>query len=154
MRVSLLVAFAVVTAASVPGHAAVTVLGNGLAAGCFQAAEFGADPKSGFGFTLARYSIAPGIQVSGRLRSPGQNFPLAFNGTVKVSGRNAASGTLRVSGKTVSGVLGGRRVAGRTLSADAERDLVRQGPGSASTVRSGFPAAWPRFPFWASRRSS
>ena len=47
MRVSLLVAFAVVTAASVPGHAAVTVLGNGLAAGCFQAAEFGGDPKSG-----------------------------------------------------------------------------------------------------------
>jgi tetratricopeptide (TPR) repeat protein len=32
-----------------PAHAAVTVLGNGLAAGCYQAAEFGADPKTGIG---------------------------------------------------------------------------------------------------------
>ena len=35
------------TALSAPAHAAVTVLGNGLAAGCFQAAEFGGDPKDG-----------------------------------------------------------------------------------------------------------
>jgi pimeloyl-ACP methyl ester carboxylesterase len=103
--------------------------------------------RSGFGFTLARYGIAPGIQVSGRLRSSGQSFPLAFTGSVKVSGRNAAAGSLHVSGKTVSGTLGGRRVAGRTLSVEAERSLVRQGSGSASTVRSGVPAAWPRFPF-------
>jgi pimeloyl-ACP methyl ester carboxylesterase len=102
--------------------------------------------KSGLGMRLVRYSIAPGIQVSGRLTAPAGKFPLNFSGTVKVSGRNAAHGTLRVAGKTVSGVLGGRRVAGRSLSLGAEAGLVRQGSGSASTVRSGFPAAWPRFP--------
>jgi tetratricopeptide (TPR) repeat protein len=46
VKVSLLVALAAMVAASVRAHAAVTVLGNGLAAGCFHAAEFGADPKS------------------------------------------------------------------------------------------------------------
>jgi tetratricopeptide (TPR) repeat protein len=47
VRINLLIALATITAASSSGRAAVTVLGNGLAAGCFQAAEFGADPKSG-----------------------------------------------------------------------------------------------------------
>lgn len=46
MRVNPLIALAAVVAASGPAHAAVTVLGHGLAAGCFQAAEFGVDPKS------------------------------------------------------------------------------------------------------------
>jgi tetratricopeptide (TPR) repeat protein len=40
-------AFAAALGAIAPAHAAVTVLGNGLAAGCFQAAEFGANPATG-----------------------------------------------------------------------------------------------------------
>ena len=46
MRVNLLIGLAGIVATTLPAHAAVTVLGNGLAAGCFQAAEFGGDPKS------------------------------------------------------------------------------------------------------------
>jgi tetratricopeptide (TPR) repeat protein len=46
MRLNLLIALSTVVATSLPAHAAVTVLGNGLAAACFQAAEFGADPKA------------------------------------------------------------------------------------------------------------
>ncbi len=72
--------------------------------------------RTGLGFRLVGYSIATGIQVGGRLTAPAGDFPLRFSGTVKVSGRNAAHGTLHISGKSVSGVLGGRRIAGRDCS--------------------------------------
>jgi pimeloyl-ACP methyl ester carboxylesterase len=64
-------------------------------------------------FRLTGYSIAPGVRLTGTLRWTSLAFPLPFRGTLTVSGPNAARGTLRVSGSAVSGVLGGRRVAGR-----------------------------------------
>lgn len=65
------------------------------------------------GFKLARYSIAPGVQVSGNLRLRAGGPPFTFKGTVKVSGAAAAKGTLRVSGNAVAGTLAGQRVSGR-----------------------------------------
>ena len=63
-------------------------------------------------FTLSRYSIVPGVVVSGRLavKPP---IPLGVAGTVRVSGPKAVAGTLRVGGGKVSGTLGGRRVSAR-----------------------------------------
>jgi pimeloyl-ACP methyl ester carboxylesterase len=66
--------------------------------------------SSGLAFTLSRYSLAPGVTVSGRLtvKPP---IPLGLGGTVRVSGPKAVAGTLRISGGKVSGTLGGRRVS-------------------------------------------
>jgi hypothetical protein len=64
-------------------------------------------------FRLVRYSILPGVRVSGKLGRTGGGFPLAFKGTVRVSGPAAAAGTIRVSRGRVSGVLAGRRVSAR-----------------------------------------
>jgi tetratricopeptide (TPR) repeat protein len=47
MKIHHLAFAAAALGAIVPANAAVTVLGNGLAAGCYQAAEFGANPKTG-----------------------------------------------------------------------------------------------------------
>jgi pimeloyl-ACP methyl ester carboxylesterase len=68
---------------------------------------------NGSGFTLVRYSIAPGLLVSGKLRLAAAGPPFRFKGTVRVSGSAAARGTLRISGRNVSGTLGGRRVSAR-----------------------------------------
>jgi pimeloyl-ACP methyl ester carboxylesterase len=58
-------------------------------------------------FTLARYSIAPGVALSGTIRVRGVMPPLAFVGSVRVSA--AASGTLTLD----HGSLRGRLRAGR-----------------------------------------
>jgi pimeloyl-ACP methyl ester carboxylesterase len=63
------------------------------------------------GFRLANYAVAPGTRVSGRLTAGGSGLPLTFTGTLRVAGR--APGTLHVSGHSLSGVLGGRRVSGQ-----------------------------------------
>jgi pimeloyl-ACP methyl ester carboxylesterase len=65
------------------------------------------------GFTLTRYSIAPGVFVSGKLTLAGVGPPTTYRGTVKVSGPAAVAGTLRFSKDTVTGRLGGRRVSGK-----------------------------------------
>jgi hypothetical protein len=49
--------------------------------------------------------------VSGRLRQIAAGAPLAFRGTVTVSGRASAPGTLQIFAGTIRGTLGGRRVA-------------------------------------------
>jgi TAP-like protein len=66
----------------------------------------------GTGFTLTRYSVAPGVVVSGKIRAA-FGTPFVFTGTVRVSGPKAAAGTLHVSRTTLSGMLGGRRVSVR-----------------------------------------
>jgi hypothetical protein len=68
---------------------------------------------TGPAFTLVRYSILPGVRLSGKLSRTGDGFPLAFKGTVRVSGPAAAAGTIRVSRGAISGLLGGRRVSAR-----------------------------------------
>jgi pimeloyl-ACP methyl ester carboxylesterase len=66
----------------------------------------------GTGFRLTNYAVAPGVRVSGLVTARPGALPLTFKGTLRVNG--AAAGTLRVAGHALQGVLGGRRVSGRT----------------------------------------
>ena len=66
---------------------------------------------NGNAFTLVRYSVAPGVRVSGKLVISGSTFPLGFKGKLTVSGPNAAAGTVQVARTALSGVLGGRRLS-------------------------------------------
>ena len=72
---------------------------------------------SGTNFTLKRYSLVPGVQVSGsfQLYRPdrGSVLPARFVGSVRVLGSKAAHGRLSVGPKVLSGVLGGQHVRGR-----------------------------------------
>ena len=63
-------------------------------------------------FTLARYSIARGITLTGTIRLTKIELPLVFQGTVTVGGAAAAPGILGLSGTSLRGTLGGR-VVGR-----------------------------------------
>jgi pimeloyl-ACP methyl ester carboxylesterase len=69
--------------------------------------------KSGNGFTLTRYSIAPGVLVSGKLTLVDIGPPSTYRGTVRVSGSAVVAGTLRFSKNSVTGTLGGKRVKGK-----------------------------------------
>ena len=62
-------------------------------------------------FVLKRYGIAPGIEVSGRLKAVGDGLPISFDGTITVSGKRAVRGTLRLKKGVLSGSLGGVPVA-------------------------------------------
>jgi pimeloyl-ACP methyl ester carboxylesterase len=85
------------------------------------------------GIALRRYSAVPGVELSGRL-SDGADDP----GVVRVSGRAAASGWLRIGERWTVGRLAGRRVRvrSRLLLQRATRAAV------ARAVRSG-PVAQP-----------
>jgi pimeloyl-ACP methyl ester carboxylesterase len=73
---------------------------------------------SGTNFTLKRYSLVPGVQVSGSLHlyrpDTGAILPARFVGSLRVLGAKAAHGRLSVGPKVLSGTLGGLRVRGRT----------------------------------------
>jgi pimeloyl-ACP methyl ester carboxylesterase len=60
--------------------------------------------------TLTRYSVAPGVTLSGRLRLTSTRLPLRFQGTVTVAGASAANGILGLDGTSLRGTLGGRIV--------------------------------------------
>jgi len=64
--------------------------------------------------TLVRYSIVPGVEVTGRVFpqafSKASVFPLRFDGTFRVSGPRATHGTLTFGAKRISGTLGGRKM--------------------------------------------
>jgi pimeloyl-ACP methyl ester carboxylesterase len=62
------------------------------------------------GFTLTRYAIARGVELSGTFRLVSTDLPVTFQGTVKVSGASASTGILGLSGNSVKGTLGGRLV--------------------------------------------
>ena len=70
--------------------------------------------KNGLDFTLTRYSVAPGVLVSGKITFVDISSSSTYKGTIKVSGSAALAGTLKIAknGK-VTGTLGGRRVSGR-----------------------------------------
>jgi pimeloyl-ACP methyl ester carboxylesterase len=68
--------------------------------------------RGGGGFTLTRYSVAPGVLLSGKINAT-IGAPSVFTGTVRVSGPKAAAGTLRITRTTLSGTLAGRRVSAR-----------------------------------------
>jgi pimeloyl-ACP methyl ester carboxylesterase len=70
--------------------------------------------KNGNGFTVTRYSIAPGVLISGKIAFVDVGPPSTYRGTIQVSGAAVLSGTLRISkNNRVTGTLGGRRVSGR-----------------------------------------
>jgi pimeloyl-ACP methyl ester carboxylesterase len=73
---------------------------------------------SGTNFTLKRYSLVPGVQVSGSLHlyrpERGAILPARFIGPLRVLGTKAAHGRLTVGPKVLSGILGGLRVRGRS----------------------------------------
>jgi hypothetical protein len=58
-------------------------------------------------FTLTRHSIAPGIEVSGRLRFTDFGPPLEFDGLVEVTGKLASTGLLGLQNGRLAGTLGG-----------------------------------------------
>lgn len=64
------------------------------------------------GFTLVRYGVVPGVEVSGKLRVAGSGLPLKFQGTVTVSGVSAANGVLGLTANKLGGALGGKIVRG------------------------------------------
>jgi len=68
--------------------------------------------KSGNGFTITRYSIAPGVFVTGKIAFLDVGPPITYKGTVRVSGPAVAAGTLTFDKNAVSGRLGGRRISG------------------------------------------
>ena len=57
-----------------------------------------------------RYSIAPGVELSGTIKLTKAQLPLVFEGTVKVGGAKAAAGILGLTEKSLRGTLGGRLV--------------------------------------------
>jgi pimeloyl-ACP methyl ester carboxylesterase len=71
---------------------------------------------SGTTFTLKRYSLVPGVQVSGTFRlyrpETGSALPARFVGSARVLGPKAAHGTLSVRPSFLVGRLGGRPVRG------------------------------------------
>jgi hypothetical protein len=70
--------------------------------------------QSADSFVLTRYSLAPGLQLTGKITLADIGPPTTFKGTVKVSGSAAVAGTLKVAKNgTISGVLGGRKVSAR-----------------------------------------
>jgi pimeloyl-ACP methyl ester carboxylesterase len=60
--------------------------------------------------TLTRYSVAPGVTLTGKLRLTSTNLPLRFQGSVTVAGASAANGILGLNGTSLRGTLGGRLV--------------------------------------------
>jgi len=70
--------------------------------------------KDGRAFTLTRYSVAPGVLVTGKVTFIDIGPPSTFRGTLRISGSAALAGTLKIAktGK-VTGTLAGRRVSGR-----------------------------------------
>ncbi len=61
-------------------------------------------------FTLVRYSVMPGVELSGKVRFVKFGPPLQFDGTVTVGGAGAAHGLLGLSGDKVGGTLDGQIV--------------------------------------------
>jgi pimeloyl-ACP methyl ester carboxylesterase len=70
--------------------------------------------KNGNGFTLTRYSLVPGVTVSGTVTFATLGPPTTYKGKVRVSGSAAVSGTLTIAktGK-ISGTLRGHHISGR-----------------------------------------
>jgi hypothetical protein len=63
-------------------------------------------------FTLVRYSLAPGIELSGKIRFTEFGPPLRFDGVVRVGGKRAAAGLLGLEKGSLAGTLGGVLVRG------------------------------------------
>jgi pimeloyl-ACP methyl ester carboxylesterase len=70
--------------------------------------------NNGRAFTLTRYSLAPGVLVSGKISLVDIGPPSTYRGTVRVSGSAAVAGTVTIAKNgRISGRLGGQKVSGR-----------------------------------------
>lgn len=68
-------------------------------------------PIGSDGFRLAGYGLVPGVTVSGTLKEAERGgVAVKFQGALKVAGRVAATGTLRLSSSGLQGKLGGKPV--------------------------------------------
>jgi pimeloyl-ACP methyl ester carboxylesterase len=63
-------------------------------------------------FTLTRYAIAPGVELTGTLSVNAGTLPFTVDGTVHIGGSAAVAGTLHVSAGRVTRSLGVRAVRG------------------------------------------
>jgi hypothetical protein len=90
----------------------IDVFGSGPEYGLFGGKLIAAQNSPSF--RLVRYSLAPGIAVTGKINFSTVGPPTTYKGTVRVSGAAAVAGKLTITktGK-ISGTLGGRRVSGR-----------------------------------------
>ena len=97
-----------------PGHSFTGFSGAHAIPGLYG----GSIRSSGTIFTLKRYSLVPGVQVSGSLQlyrpDTGAILPARFIGSLRVLGTKAAHGRLSVGPNALNGTLGGRRVHGPT----------------------------------------
>ena len=59
------------------------------------------------GVFLSRYSVVPGVEVTGFLAVENSDFPIGLAGTVKVTGARAADGALGINRSRVTGAVGG-----------------------------------------------
>jgi pimeloyl-ACP methyl ester carboxylesterase len=62
-------------------------------------------------FKLVRYSVAPGVELSGKIRYVKFGPPNLFDGVITVAGAAASHGLLGFSGSKVGGTLGGTIVS-------------------------------------------
>ena len=81
-------------------------LGDGNVSGLYS----GRLTAAGRTFSLTRYSIAPGVELTGKVRFVKFGPPLQFDGTVIVGGAGAAHGLLGLNGDKVGGTLDGQLV--------------------------------------------
>jgi hypothetical protein len=86
-----------------------TALGSGAPVGGLVAGKLTLGAATSF--RLDRYAIAPGVELTGKLTAAGSGLPLAWKGTVAVSGKNAVHGTLTLKRNVLTGTLGGIRVS-------------------------------------------
>jgi len=86
------------------------------------------------GFTLTRYSVARGVQLSGTFKLVNTDLPFSFRGTVRVTGAVAAQGILGLSGTSLKGTLDGRAV-GEFYATRAEKPRVADVPRTVSVTR-------------------
>jgi pimeloyl-ACP methyl ester carboxylesterase len=70
--------------------------------------------KNTTAFTLANYSVAPGVTLTGKISFATLGPPTTYKGTVRVSGPAAVAGKLTITkAGTISGTFGGRHISGR-----------------------------------------
>jgi hypothetical protein len=65
---------------------------------------------SGTSFTLAGYTVAQGVSLSGKITIGKSGLPLHFEGFLTVSGPRAAAGVLGLKNGSLRGTLGGKLV--------------------------------------------
>ncbi len=105
--VSQTLALATKTIREAEGIWLMTFGGSNGVAGLYSGRLVASSPRT---FTLVRYSVAPGVELSGKVRFVKFGPPLQFAGVITVGGAGAAHGVLGISGDRVGGTLGGQIV--------------------------------------------